>query len=410
MAADSARGIPAAGRAGRRHAGAGGLRPAGLRHRRHLDPASQPDQPRRPDVARRVARLGAGAAAAARQPPIEGPNPARPPSNFYVRGIDSGRPRSGWPSTTATPSPRCPPTTTSDPSRSPSASIDGIRRRSGARCRCAGRRGELTTVAIDLSDVTVDGARAGLVAGRHRCRGAAGARRRRLSRSCTAACGRWPRSSRRPPRSPPVSWTAACPQRDPRTEVGRLSLALNGMLAQIQRAVASSESSAEQARDVRGPDAPLHHRRQPRAAHAADDDPRLRRAVPAGRRPRRRDADGAHRERVAPDGSARRGPAAAGPPRRAASARAAPRRPARAGQRRRARRAVDRAASVRSAWRSSTVPAPRRCSATRPGCGRCWATWWPTRCSTPRRPPASPCGSAPTATTRCSRCATRVPA
>ena len=38
------------------------------------------------------------------------------------------------------------------------------------------------------------------------------------------------------------------PQRDPRTEVGRLSLALNGMLAQIQRAVASSESSAEQAR------------------------------------------------------------------------------------------------------------------------------------------------------------------
>ena len=38
------------------------------------------------------------------------------------------------------------------------------------------------------------------------------------------------------------------PQRDPRTEVGRLSLALNGMLAQIQRAFASSESSADQAR------------------------------------------------------------------------------------------------------------------------------------------------------------------
>ena len=38
------------------------------------------------------------------------------------------------------------------------------------------------------------------------------------------------------------------PQRDPRTEVGRLSLALNGMLAQIQRAVASSDASAEQAR------------------------------------------------------------------------------------------------------------------------------------------------------------------
>lgn len=38
------------------------------------------------------------------------------------------------------------------------------------------------------------------------------------------------------------------PQRDPRTEVGRLSLALNGMLAQIQHAVAASESSAENAR------------------------------------------------------------------------------------------------------------------------------------------------------------------
>jgi two-component system OmpR family sensor kinase len=38
------------------------------------------------------------------------------------------------------------------------------------------------------------------------------------------------------------------PERDPRTEVGRLSSALNGMLAQIQRALASSESSAEKAR------------------------------------------------------------------------------------------------------------------------------------------------------------------
>jgi two-component system, OmpR family, sensor kinase len=37
------------------------------------------------------------------------------------------------------------------------------------------------------------------------------------------------------------------PQRDPCTEVGRLSLALNEMLAQIQRAVGSSESSAERA-------------------------------------------------------------------------------------------------------------------------------------------------------------------
>jgi len=38
------------------------------------------------------------------------------------------------------------------------------------------------------------------------------------------------------------------PERDPRTEVGRLSQALNGMLAQIQRAFASSEASAAKAR------------------------------------------------------------------------------------------------------------------------------------------------------------------
>lgn len=38
------------------------------------------------------------------------------------------------------------------------------------------------------------------------------------------------------------------PQGDPGTEVGQLALALNGMLAQIQHAVASSDASAEKAR------------------------------------------------------------------------------------------------------------------------------------------------------------------
>ena len=38
------------------------------------------------------------------------------------------------------------------------------------------------------------------------------------------------------------------PERDPRTEVGQLSLALNGMLTQIQQALASSAASAENAR------------------------------------------------------------------------------------------------------------------------------------------------------------------
>ena len=39
------------------------------------------------------------------------------------------------------------------------------------------------------------------------------------------------------------------PESDSRTEVGRLSLALNGMLAQIQAALASSEASAKLARN-----------------------------------------------------------------------------------------------------------------------------------------------------------------
>ena len=52
------------------------------------------------------------------------------------------------------------------------------------------------------------------------------------------------------------------PERDPRTEVGRLSLALNGMLAQIQRAMASS-SRLPIRPDVGGTDAQVHHGRQP---------------------------------------------------------------------------------------------------------------------------------------------------
>ena len=49
-------------------------------------------------------------------------------------------------------------------------------------------------------------------------------------------------------------------------------------------------------------------------------------------------------------------------------------------------RSRSRRPNARSPWRCSTDPAPRRCSATRPGCARCWATWSPTRCSTPPTP------------------------
>ena len=114
-----------------------------------------------------------------------------------------------------------------------------------------GPRGELTTVAIDLSDVqsTVRAliyAQLGIGAAVLLVLGVVG-----LLPSCIAACGRWSRWSRPPRRSPPGNSTVAYPNvtRVPRS--ADLSLALNGMLAQIQRAVASSESSAEA-----GPHAP----------------------------------------------------------------------------------------------------------------------------------------------------------
>ncbi len=110
-----------------------------------------------------------------------------------------------------------------------------------------GLRGELTTVAIDLSDVQST-VRALIYA--------------QLGIGCAVllvlgVAGYWVvHRSLRP--LVEVEQTAAAiaagqldrrvPERDPRTEVGRLSLALNGMLARIQRAVASSDSSAEAAR------------------------------------------------------------------------------------------------------------------------------------------------------------------
>src|SRR4029079_15150960 len=110
-----------------------------------------------------------------------------------------------------------------------------------------GLRGELTTVAIDLSDVQST-VRALIYA--------------QLGIGCAmllvlGVAGYWVvHRSLRP--LVEVEQTAAAiaagqldrrvPERDSRTEVGRLSLALNGMLAQIQRAVASSESSADKAR------------------------------------------------------------------------------------------------------------------------------------------------------------------
>jgi two-component system OmpR family sensor kinase len=177
-------------------------------------------------------------------PPYEGPDPGRPPSKFYVRGLGSD-------GTTFTAindrnaEPALPPDNDVGPNPVTLPSVNG----SDILWRAVSVRGPhgLTTVAVDLSDV------------QHTVRslvwlqfGIGAAVLVVLGIASFAVVQR----SLRPLSE--VEQTAAAiaagqldrrvPERDPRTEVGRLSLALNGMLAQIQRAVASSESSAEKAR------------------------------------------------------------------------------------------------------------------------------------------------------------------
>ncbi|MCV7175968.1 sensor histidine kinase [Mycolicibacterium sphagni] len=178
-------------------------------------------------------------------PPDEGPNPARPPSNFYVRGVDADG--HIW---MAVNDRDAEPALPDDNDVGSAPVTVGSLDHSAVQWRAVsvrGPSGELTTVAIDLSDIqsTV----------------------RSLAWSQVAigtavlvilgVAGYWVvHRSLRP--LVEVEKTAAAiaagqldrrvPERDPRTEVGRLSLALNGMLAQIQTAMASSGESAEQAR------------------------------------------------------------------------------------------------------------------------------------------------------------------
>ncbi|KDE99263.1 ATP-binding protein [Mycolicibacterium aromaticivorans JS19b1 = JCM 16368] len=178
-------------------------------------------------------------------PPDEEPNPARPPSNFYVRGVDADG--HIW---MAVNDRDAEPALPDDNDVGPVPVTVGSLEHSPVEWRAVSVRGpggELTTVAIDMSDIqsTV----------------------RSLAWSQFAigtavliilgVAGYWVvHRSLRP--LVEVEKTAAAiaagqldrrvPERDPRTEVGRLSLALNGMLAQIQTAMASSEDSAEQAR------------------------------------------------------------------------------------------------------------------------------------------------------------------
>lgn len=178
-------------------------------------------------------------------PPDEEPNPARPPSNFYVRGVDADG--HIW---MAVNDRDAEPALPDDNDVGPVPVTVGSLEHSAVEWRAVSVRGpdgELTTVAIDMSDIqsTV----------------------RSLAWSQIAigtavlvilgVAGYWVvHRSLRP--LVEVEKTAAAiaagqldrrvPERDPRTEVGRLSLALNGMLAQIQTAMASSVDSAEQAR------------------------------------------------------------------------------------------------------------------------------------------------------------------
>jgi two-component system, OmpR family, sensor kinase len=178
-------------------------------------------------------------------PVRRGPNVDRPPSNFYVRSIaPDGRTSSVVNDRNAEPA--LPDNNDVGPDPTTVGSVDN----SGVQWRAVSVRGplgRLVTVAYDLSDVqhTVRslvwlqlgiGTAVLLVLG---------------------VAGYWVVHQSLRPLTKVEQIAAAIaagqldrrvPERDSRTEVGRLSSALNGMLAQIQEAVASSESSAEKAR------------------------------------------------------------------------------------------------------------------------------------------------------------------
>ena len=183
-------------------------------------------------------------AQAPRRQSADGPDPGRPPSKFYVRGITpDGATFTAINDRNAEPA--LPADNDVGPNPTTLPSVNG-----GIEWRAVtvrGPQGGLTTVAIDLSDVqhtvrSLAFLQIGIGAAVLLVVGIAGfAVVQRSLRPLTE-----------------VEETAAAiaagqldrrvPERDPRTEVGRLSLALNGMLTQIQQAMASSEYSAERAR------------------------------------------------------------------------------------------------------------------------------------------------------------------
>jgi two-component system, OmpR family, sensor kinase len=178
------------------------------------------------------------------QPPVEGPNPGRPPSNFYVRGVGpDGRVWMAINDRDAEPA--LPGDNDVGPEPVTVGSLDG----SNIQWRAVSvrGRGELITVAMDLSDVqstvrALTWSQVGIGLAVLLILGIAGylvvhrSLRPLAEVEETAVAIASGQLDRR------------VPLRDTRTEVGRLSSALNGMLAQIQRAVASSDQSAAKAR------------------------------------------------------------------------------------------------------------------------------------------------------------------
>ena len=177
--------------------------------------------------------------------PEQEPNPARPPSNFYVQGVDARG--DVW---MAINDRKAQPALPDSDGVGPVPVTIGSMGNSAVQWRAVSVRttgGELITVAVDLSDIqaTVRSLvllQAGIGAAVLVVLGVAGywAVHRSLQplvevEKTAAAIAAGKLESR-------------VPQGDPRTEVGQLSMALNGMLAQIQRAVASSHASAEKAR------------------------------------------------------------------------------------------------------------------------------------------------------------------
>ncbi|MEE2853450.1 MAG: HAMP domain-containing sensor histidine kinase [Actinomycetota bacterium] len=177
-------------------------------------------------------------------PPFNGPDPGRPPSKFYVRGVSTdGTPFTAINDRNAEPA--LPPDNDVGPNPTTLPSVNG----SDIQWRAVSVHGPhgLTTVAIDLSDVQHTltslvwlqmgiGVAVLAVVGIASFAVVQRSLRPLVEVEQTAAAIASGQLDRR------------VPERDPRTEVGRLSQALNGMLAQIQQALASSESSADKAR------------------------------------------------------------------------------------------------------------------------------------------------------------------